>query len=108
MGAKVDYLDKYNYFAGWKTIFTQTYDRVRFNEVDFGTKAPSKIVMRARSESGAELRISAGTLGKNVVIPACAEWTVLEVPTSMKATGMQDVSAELISGKVEIDWISFR
>ena len=108
VGAKIDYLDEYNLFAGWKVRFTQPYDRVTFNDVDFGTKAPSKIVLRARSEAGASVRVSAGQVGKNVVIPACADWTVLEIPASMKATGMQNVGVELVSGAVEIDWISFR
>ena len=109
VGAKIDYLDEYNYFAGWKTRFTQTYDRVRFNEVDFGAKAPAKVVLRARSEAGAVLRISAGQKKPlDIKVPACADWTVLELKAKLKTTGMQDVTVELVSGAVEVDWISFR
>ena len=108
VGAKVDYLAEFNYFAGWKTIFTQPYDRVRFNEVDFGAKAPSKFVLRARSEKGAAIRVTVGDKGKNIEIPACADWTVLEAKAKLKVTGKQDISVELISGSVEIDWVSFR
>ena len=108
VGAKIDYLDEFNYFAGWKTIFTQTYDRVRFNDVDFGAKAPSKFVFRARSEKGAAIRVTVGNVGKNIEIPACADWTVLEAKAKLKVTGNQDVTVELISGNVEIDWVSFR
>ena len=108
VGAKIDYLDEFNYFAGWKTCFSQPYDRVSFNDVDFGSKSPSKIAFRARSEAGASVRVSVGSKGKNVEIPACKDWTLLEVPTSMKATGMQDIALELISGALEVDWISFR
>ena len=108
VGAKIDYLDAYNYFAGWKTRFTQPYDRVRFNDVDFGTTAPSKIVFRARSEKGAAIRLTVGQEGKGIEVPACQDWLVLEVPTRMKVTGMQDISVELVSGSLEVDWISFR
>ena len=108
VGAKIDYLDEYNLFAGWKTRFTQPYDRVRFNEVDFGTKAPSKIVFRACSEAGATLLVTAGTVSAQVKIPSTAGWTLVEVPAKLKVTGMQDVGVELVSGAAEVDWISFR
>ena len=108
VGAKIDYLDEYNLFAGWKTRFTQPYDRVRFNEVDFGAKAPSKIVFRACSEAGATLLVTAGTVSAQVKIPSTAGWTLVEVPAKLKVTGMQDVGVELVSGAAEVDWISFR
>ena len=108
VGAKVDYLDEFNYFAGWKTRFTQPYDRVRFNDVDFGTQAPSKIVMRARSKDGAKLLFTAGPAEAGVDVPGCEDWTILEARAKLKVTGMQDVQVELVSGSCEVDWISFR
>ncbi|MBP5336874.1 MAG: family 43 glycosylhydrolase [Bacteroidales bacterium] len=108
VGAKIDYLDEYNYFAGWKVRFTQLYDRVRFDEVDFGTKAPSKIVFRARSEKGGTLSVSVADFTKTVAIPAAADWTIMEFPALMKVTGMQDITVESVDGNVEVDWISFR
>ncbi|MCR5840596.1 MAG: family 43 glycosylhydrolase [Bacteroidales bacterium] len=108
VGAKIDYLDKYNYFAGWKTRFTQPYDRVRFNDVDFGTKAPSKVVFRARSEKGAAVLLTVGKESKGIEVPASQDWLVLEAPARMKVTGKQDISVELVSGSLEVDWISFR
>ena len=108
VGAKIDYLDEYNYFAGWKVRFTQLYDRVRFDEVDFGTKAPSKIVFRARSEKGGTLSVSVADFTKTVAIPAAADWTIMEFPAQMKVTGMQDITVESVDGNVEVDWISFR
>jgi hypothetical protein len=110
VGAKIDYLDEFNYFAGWKVRFTQPFDRVRFNDVDFGAKAPKNIVLRARSEAGAVLNITVGA-GKPVAykIPASADWTEVVLPAKQgKAVGMQDITAELASGAVEVDWISFR
>ena len=108
VGAKIDYLDEYNYFAGWKTRLTQTYDRVRFDDVDFGAKAPAKVILRARSDAGAVVRISAGDSFKDVTLPASADWKEVELPCKLKATGMQNVGVELVSGACEIDWISFR
>ena len=108
VGAKIDYLDEYNYFAGWKVRFTQTYDRVRFDDVDFGAKAPSRVLLRARSESGAVVRVSAGEASRSVTLPAASDWTVAELPCALKVAGMQPVGVELVSGSCEIDWISFR
>jgi acetyl esterase/lipase len=108
VGAKIDYLDEYNYFAGWKVRFTQPYDRVRFNDVDFGAKAPKKILVRTRSEKGGTIRLTVGADGRNVTLPATDDWMVLEAPVNLKATGMQDITVELVDGNLEIDWISFR
>ena len=42
-------------------------------------------------------------------IPASADWTEVVLPAKQgKAVGMQDITAELASGSIEIDWISFR
>ena len=109
VGAKVDYLDPADLFLGWKTAFTQPYDRVRFDRVDFAGKAPKKAVLRARSESGAVLRILAGQKKPlEIKVPAAAEWAECTVPAKLKTTGMQDLTVELVSGAAEIDWISFR
>jgi|GEM_PF-320535 len=107
-GATVDYLDEYNLFAGWKTVFAKPGDKVRFNEVDFGKKAPKRIQMRLCSAAGATFRIYVGGKKKDIIFPACADWTVMEVPTSMGAKGMQDITVELLAGSAEVDWISFK
>ena len=64
-------------------------------------------MLRAKGK-GASLRVSVGNLGKSIILPACDDWTVLEIPTTMKVTGMQDITVELIDGSCEVDWISFR
>ena len=107
-GATVDYLDEYNLFAGWKTVFAKPGDKVRFNEVDFGKKAPKRIQMRLCSAAGATFRIYVGGKKKDIIFPAVADWTVMEVPTSMGAKGMQDITVELLAGSAEVDWISFK
>ena len=109
-GATVDYLDQYNYFAGWKTVFAKPGDKVRFNEVDFGRKAPKKVQLRVKVEQGATLRISTvdGKRDMDVTLgPTNGEWAVAEAPFKPKVKGMQDVTVELLSGAAEVDWISF-
>ena len=109
-GATVDYLDQYNYFAGWKTIFAKPGDKVRFNEVDFGRKAPKKVQLRVKVEKGAVLRISTvgGKRDMDVAVgPTNGEWAVAEAPFKPKVTGMNDVTVELVSGAAEVDWVSF-
>ena len=109
-GATVDYLDQYNYFAGWKTIFAKAGDKVRFNEVDFGRKAPKKVQLRVKVEKGAVLRISTvgGKRDMDVTLgPTNGEWAVAEAPFKPKVTGMKDVTVELVSGAAEVDWVSF-
>lgn len=109
-GATVDYLDEYNLFAGWKTIFARPGDKVRFNEVDFGRKAPGKVQIRVRTERGAVLRISASGANRDMDITLAPSdgWAVAEAPFKPKAKGMQDLTVELLSGAAEVDWISFR
>jgi len=65
-------------------------------------------VLRVRSDAGATLNVSAGPVSRQVAVPASADWTVVEIPGKWKVTGMQDVSAELVSGTAEVDWVSFR
>ena len=66
-------------------------------------------MLRARSEAGAVLNVTVGQ-GKamTVKVPACADWTEVSVPAKVKAAGKQDITVELASGAIEIDWVSFR
>ena len=107
-GATVDYLDEYNLFAGWKTIFAKAGDKVGFNEVDFGKKGPRMIQFRMKGPEDSVFRIHVGDKKKDVIFPASEDWNVMSVPTSMKVKGMQDITLELLSGSAEVDWISFK
>ena len=107
-GAVVEYLDVTDCFKGWKTVFSKAGDKVCFNDLDFGKKAPETMVIRVKAGSPAEIAVTAGKTGK-VSVPASGDWSELEVPVPFKAKGMKDLSVELVSGKnVEIDWISFK
>ena len=107
-GATVEFLDIADYFLGWKTVFKKAGDKVRFNDVDFGKKAPKTMVLRMRTPKPAEISVTAGKTGKTVLFEY-PEWTEFEVPMPIKAKGMQDLEIELIKGDtVEIDWITFK
>ena len=109
-GATVDYLDEFNLFAGWKTLFAKAGDKVRFNEVDFGKKAPKKVRIRIKTKDGAVLRIGAESvkLKMDVHLGASEDWSVAEAKFKPRLKGMQDLTVELLSGAAEVDWISFR
>lgn len=107
-GAAVEYLDEYNLFAGWKTIFSKPGDSVTFNDVDFGAGSGKRSVLRVRSDRGAVLTLSAGGKKVTVRVPVCAGWTVIDAGKGLKVKGMQDLKAELVSGAAEVDWVSFR
>ena len=107
-GASVEFLDIADYFLGWKTVFKKTGDKVSFNEVDFGKKAPKTMVLKMKTTEPAEIAVTAGKTGKAVLFEY-PEWTEFEVPMPVKAKGMQDLEIELIKGgTVEIDWITFK
>ena len=108
-GATVDYVDPYNLFAGWKTIFANPGDKVRFNEVDFGRKAPKKVRVRVNTQTGAVLKISTPGGNRDMLITLAPSdgWAVAEARFKAKVKGMQDVTVELVSGAAEVDWISF-
>ena len=107
-GAAIEYIDTTDYFKGWKTVFAKPGDKVCFNELDFGKKAPKTMVFRMRTPQPAEVLVTAGKEAK-VVLFEYPEWTEFEVPMPFKTRGMQDLKIELVSGKdVEIDWITFK
>ncbi|MBR3652569.1 MAG: family 43 glycosylhydrolase [Bacteroidales bacterium] len=109
-GATVEYLDEYNLFAGWKTLFARPGDKVRFNEVDFGRNAPKKVRIRVRTDRGAVLRFSATGANRDTDIALAPSdgWAVAEAPFKSRVRGMQDLTVELVSGSAEVDWVSFR
>ncbi len=106
-GAHIEYLDTGDLFRGWKTVFEKSGDEVRFNEVDFGKKAPKKVVICLKADGPSEVELTVGVTAA-LKLPAAAEWTEVRLDMPVKATGMQDVGVKLVSGgKVEINWVKF-
>ena len=106
-GATIEYLNTENYFEGWKTVFAEAGNNVTFNELNFGKKAPATVVVRVKAAEAAELALTAGKT-VNVQVPACEEWTEVEVAMPVKIKGMQNLNVALVSGAgVEVDWVKF-
>ena len=107
-GARIEYLDPSDIFKGWKTVFSNLGDKVAFNELDFGKKAPRSLVVYVKSPAGGRLVITTGE-AVNVDLPMSRDWAEVIVPMPFKVRGMQDLKVELVSGTdVEIDWITYR
>jgi hypothetical protein len=107
-GASIAYLDPADCFKGWKTVFSQSGDKVCFNELDFGRKSPKRVIFRVRSFDGGRVALTAGETAE-FDIPATDEWKEISFPLPFKAVGMKDLQVELMSGGiVELDWITFR
>lgn len=107
-GAEIEYLDADDCFKGWKTVFADSGDRVCFNDLYFGRRAPDVVILCIRAPEGGRLELTAGD---SVVldIPVLPEWTELSLPMPCKVKGMQDLELELVSGSgIEVDWINFR
>ena len=106
-GAAIEYLDTTDYFKGWKTVFEKAGDKVCFNEVDFGRKAPAEVTFCVAAPKGGKVAVTAGETAQ-FDIPASAQWTEVTLPMPYKAKKMQDIKVELVEGEdVEIDWIRF-
>jgi hypothetical protein len=108
-GAVIEYLDTADYFKGWKTVFAKAGDKVCFNEVDFGKKAPKKVVMRVKAGKDAVVNLAAGDAVVSMTVPETKDWTEVEFNMTSKVKDVQDLSLTLISDpSFEVDWIQFK
>ena len=77
-GIGIDYLDKNNCFAGWKTLFSKSNTALIYNKVDFGNEKVEEITVRAKSVKGGVLVVRAdgkkGNIIAKVKIPKSAAW----------------------------------
>lgn len=110
-GAEIQYIDTADYFKGWKTVFSKSGDKVIFNDLDFGDKAPRHIVIRAKGKSDHDnvIRIYAGGEETFLGLDTSDHWTEIKMRMPTKITGCQNLEVSLISGDgIEIDWITFK
>lgn len=106
-GAYIEYIDTSDLFKGWKTVFTKAGDSVRFDDLDFGKKAPKKVVFRAKSPDGCKVAVTAGERAE-FVIPPSIEWTEVTLSMPFRIRNIQNLEVELLSeGTLEVDWIKF-
>lgn len=113
-GASIDYINLQNKFEGWKTIFAQDGAWVRYNRVDFGSKAPKKVTARVASAAGGVLQVRLNSADAPVIaeikVPkGNGAWTEVETSVSKSPTGINDLFISLKGKeKVEIDRICFK
>ncbi len=107
-GATIQYCDTTNYFQGWKTVFAKTGDKVCFNELDFGKKAPKSVTFYVKAPQGGKVVMTAGKTA-TLDIPATADWKEVTISMPYKAKGMQNLAVESASDtEMEIDWVRFK
>ena len=111
-GAYVDYVDESYLFKGWKTVFSEAGDKVRFNDLDFGRRPLKSVVFRVKGKPAPTTNIVLLSAGKRKVmleLDVTEDWKEVEIPMSRKIKGLRDLEVQLISGSgIEIDWITFK
>ena len=92
-------------------MFAKEGDVVTFNELDFGKKAPKKVIFRYKSAEGAQVALkTGGEACAGFTLPASPEWTEYACELKpVRIKGLQDISVSLCAdADLEIDWITFK
>lgn len=111
-GIGIEYLDKNNCFAGWKTLFSKSNTALIYNKVDFGNEKVEEITVRAKSSKGGVLVVRAdgkkGNIIAKVKIPKSAAWKNVRAQVLHAPLGVHALHISLQSGAdVEVDWLGF-
>lgn len=112
-GARIDFLDQENKFAGWKTVLNKDGAWVQYNTVDFGLQNLKNVTVRALSAAGGTLEVRSGGLDGNVIaeikIPKSGKWETVNTPVLYAPQGIQHLFVSLKGREaVEVDWISIK
>ncbi len=107
-GDSIDYLERSNYFAGWKTIFFEKGAWARYNTVSFA-KAPKKVTVKIVPPSAGTLEILQDEkVVATVEVPADRQTVVATAKVSGAAKGIHNVKVRMATeGKVQVDWLKF-
>lgn len=111
-GARVDFLDPSDPFAGWKTTFKKAGAWVRYNTVDFDTIPATHVTARVRAPKGGTLSFRDARDGNLITLlplPAASTWQEVCGPvTATSPRGIRDLLITLDSGSgVELDYVGF-
>ncbi len=108
LGVYNEFLDPDKPFEGWYICLTRPGTWVRYDKVDFGESSPGNITFRYRAPEACSVSVSAGDNGAIADLPASDSWKTLCLPSSIAATGTQDVRITLREGSgLQLDWVSF-
>jgi len=111
-GVSIAFLDTSNTFKGWKVIFDNQNDWIRYNAVDFGKKKFNTVSVKALSSTGSTLEIHLdnpkGPVVARVNIPEAEVWNIVKVPVSGIEPGVHNLAIVSNANKqAEVDWIRF-
>lgn len=105
-GAKIDYLDTTNYFAGWKVLMDKG-GWVSYNDVDF-SEAATTLTARVRSQKGGKISVLVADKEVAVInVPKGGEWKEVTATVANLPQGVQNIMVKQTSGSAEIDWLGF-
>lgn len=109
----IAFIDTNNTFQGWKANFKAKGTWLQYNTVDFGTKKPAKVTLRASSISGGTLQIRlnsvTGPLLSEVNVPKTTDWKMVAANISGFKAGVHNLFVTLKdNADVSVDWITFK
>jgi arabinoxylan arabinofuranohydrolase len=112
-GASIEFLDTLDRFKGWKTLLDGPNGWVQYNSVDFGPRAPQRVLLRVLSFAGAvvQVRVDArdGPVIAEAEVPGGGEgWRVVTAPVVHPIPGIHHLFISLKDDKrVQLDWLRF-
>ena len=107
-GDSIDYLERSNYFAGWKTIFFEKGAWAQYNTVNF-KKAPKSVTVKIVPPSAGTLEIlQDGKVIATVNVPADRQVIEAKAKVSGASKGIHHLKVRMADGeKIQVDWLSF-
>ena len=112
-GVSVSFLNDANTHEGWKTTLAAPDAWVRYDRVDFGSKKPGAVKLRASSSTGGTIAVRLDSIDGPAIaradIAPGTHWSVVSAALSAAPSGVHDVIVTLTDAKpVDIDWIQFQ
>jgi beta-xylosidase len=112
-GVSVSFLNDANTHEGWKTTLAAPEAWVRYDRVDFGSKKPGAVKLRASSSTGGTIAVRLDSIDGPAIaradIAPGTDWSVVSAALSAAPSGVHDVIVTLTDAKpVDIDWIQFQ
>ncbi len=112
-GVSVSFLNDANTHEGWKTTLAAPDAWVRYDRVDFGSKKPGALKLRASSSAGGKIAVRLDSIDGPAIaradIAPGTDWSVVSAALSAAPSGVHDVIVTLTDAKpVDIDWIQFQ
>ena len=112
-GVSVSFLNDANTHEGWKTTLAAPNAWVRYDRVDFGSKKPGALKLRASSSTGGTIAVRLDSIDGPAIaradIAPGTDWSVVSAALSAAPSGVHDVIVTLTDAKpVDIDWIQFQ